>query len=108
MIVILTKLDSQSLLLKMLCTRVLVFIGSLSYGIYMIHWLLCRLIAIFLSHVFNFPLVESTGEGTYFDLPASALTLTFFHITSLAVLIALATLSHRYFEKPIMARFFAN
>lgn len=100
LVYVLNQTDPKSRVIRILQNRHLVFIGTISYGIYMIHWLLWRIIGIIAVFIFRVPVVEGADGQLGLLLGLNSLQLAAFHIFSIALLIFLAALSYRFFEIP--------
>ncbi len=83
---------------KVLNNRFLVYLGTISYGIYMIHafvwWIWIQL----LKYVFYMPIVMNS-EGKQIILIDNAYLADMISFAGVAVIILLAHLSYRYFER---------
>ena len=83
---------------KVLNNNFLVYLGTISYGIYMIHafvwWIWIQL----LKYVFYMPIVMNS-EGKQIIIIDNAYLADMISFTGVAVIILLAHLSYRYFER---------
>lgn len=89
----------EARVLKILRHRYLVFLGTISYGIYMIHsavWWGMRELLYFTLGVDIPPFLDI--QGNVLGVPLA----TAVHLAGLAATISLAAASYRWFEKPIM------
>lgn len=96
----LTQTDQNSNIIGVLRNRHLVFLGTISYGIYMIHWILWRIVGIVAVFIFQVPVVEGDNGQLGLLLSHSTFQLAILHIIGLALLVFLAAQSHRLFELP--------
>ena len=87
---------NQSAALKLILeNRVLVYLGTISYGIYMIHravwWVIIQVLQFGTDHT-----VVTTGGTAHFDL--DPLTSSLLTLAAIGIVIALASLSYHQFE----------
>ncbi|MFN4142961.1 acyltransferase family protein [Aestuariivirga sp.] len=104
LILSLNRCHGDAVMLRMLEHPWLVFLGTVSYGIYMIHttvWWVFRQVLRFVFHVE----VTVDAEGrTDFQLDSIAVA-TGLHLAGLALTVLLAYASYRFLEEPILRRF---
>ncbi len=94
---------SSSAILRFLSQRWLVYLGTISYGIYMIHAAVWWVFTQVLRFVFKYPMATDAETGKYTGV-TNEWAATGFLLLGLVVILLLAHLSYRYFEQPIMRR----
>jgi peptidoglycan/LPS O-acetylase OafA/YrhL len=91
--------SKNSLMKKILEKPFLVYLGTISYGIYMIHYIIWWIIAQFFRFVVKIPTVLTEGNTTIvFENIFFGTSVT---IIGLLIIIALSHLSYKFFEVPI-------
>ncbi|WP_259779436.1 acyltransferase family protein [Aestuariispira ectoiniformans] len=83
-----------------LCNRQLVFLGTISYGIYMWHNFAWWTITQILRFVLHFPIAKNPETGKDF-LNVDAVTSSIMIVVGLIVVLILSWLSYKYIERPI-------
>lgn len=71
-------------------SKLLVYLGRISYGLYVFHWMMLRVSLRILQHVLGFQRMQ-TPEGNMLDL-----------LFGLVLTVAIASVSYRLFESPIL------
>ncbi len=96
----LVSADQHNYLKRMLSVRPLIYLGTISYGIYMIHAALWWLLVQIAKFLFKLPVKigERGGTQVVFD---NAIVADFVMVLGLAGLIALAHWSYKYLERPV-------
>lgn len=102
-ILILNSLPKSSILIKILSTPNFVYLGAISYGIYMVHDFIESVSLSMINYVFKLPLRESPTANTRV-LNFDPLFVTFVEIFIILIVIYLAHLSYKYFEIPIIKK----
>ncbi|MCB1508934.1 MAG: hypothetical protein KDI98_09395, partial [Hyphomicrobiaceae bacterium] len=103
-IVALNHTPQDSRVIRVLSHPWLVYLGTISFGIYMIHsafWWVARQSLRFIFHVET----EVTPAGITEIVLGNTMLASAIHVAGIAALLLAAHLSYRYFEKPIMNRF---
>lgn len=101
LIILLNALPKNCNLIRILCMPILVFLGTISYGVYMIHDFVEALSLSLINYVFKLPLVESSDfGGRVLDINPAAVTII--EVIIIAVVIIFSSLSYKYIEMPIM------
>jgi peptidoglycan/LPS O-acetylase OafA/YrhL len=103
-IMLLGTCTPQTWLIRLLEMRGLVFLGTVSYGIYMIHTIIWWFIKQVLRFIWHIPTV-TTADGSSI-MPINNLVLaTGVHLAGLCLIVLIAYLSYRWLEQPLIQRF---
>ena len=96
--------EPTSILRRVLAKSWLIYLGAISYGLYMIHAAIWWILTLAMSAGFNVPLsLDENGEVVvHMDDPAIA---TVLFVGGVALIIALAAASYRYLEQPMIQKF---
>ena len=99
-LLIMSLVQSQdSLMKKILEKPFLVYLGTISYGVYMIHYLIWWIITQFFRFVIKIPTISAEGNTTIiFENTFIGTSVT---IIGLVIIITLSHLSYKFFEIPI-------
>lgn len=101
LILLLNALPKSSMLIRALSLPALVFLGTVSYGIYMIHEFVESLALSIVNYVLKLPLIE-VESATSRVLDLDPVTVTIIEIFLIYIVIYLANLSYKYIELPAM------
>lgn len=100
-ILLLNALPKSSVTIRILSRPGAVFLGTVSYGVYMIHDLVESLALSVINYGTGLPLVYSpAADRRILDLDPVAVTLI--EILLIAIVIGLAHLSYKWIERPVM------
>lgn len=101
LVLLLNSLPNSSFLIRILSLPAAVFLGTVSYGVYMIHAFVKSLALSVINYGFRLPLVDSSDtEGRVLDL--DPFTVTLIEIFLIIIVIYLAHLSYKFIERPAM------
>jgi peptidoglycan/LPS O-acetylase OafA/YrhL len=103
MLYMLVTFEGRGFLKNLLEARPLVYLGTISYGIYMVHWAVWYLTNQVLRFGFKVNTFTTPNGGTIIHIQdawvASAVV-----VVGVSIILALAHFSYRYLEKPVMDR----
>lgn len=94
----------QSLMIRILESRFLVYLGTISFGVYMIHSAVWWAMRQALRIVFKLPTSVSASGEAVIDF-GNAYVASAVHILGIALVIALAHISYNWLEAPLSRRF---
>lgn len=96
----LNRAETDTPVMRVMNSRALVYLGAISYGVYMIHALVWRVFGIGAKILFGVPSAEAADGRLTLDFGDNALLLAAIHLFGLLAIIGLAHLSYRFIELP--------
>lgn len=102
-ILLLNALPKSSKLIKILSIPALVYLGAVSYGVYMIHDFVENISLSVINYGFKMPLAENPSANTRV-LDLHPLSVTLIEIFIIGIVVYSAHLSYKYVELPILRR----
>jgi|TARA_B110000003_G_scaffold276459_1_gene323061 peptidoglycan/LPS O-acetylase OafA/YrhL len=92
--------QETNIAINILNHRYLVYLGAISYGIYMIHGLVWWMVKQTLKFIFQFPVIEDS-RGSLQVLVSDQLLSSIILLVGMVLIILLSHISYQFLEKPI-------